>query len=117
VIVAVLDDLMFTSKIRGTAAHAGVQVMFARSRDAAIDAVRISHPTLVLIDLDNPRTDPIGIVTAVKADPEQPGPSVVGFVSHVHTDIIQAARAAGADDVIARSAFSQRLLEILQRGR
>jgi hypothetical protein len=31
VILAILDDLMFTSKIKGAAAHLGVPISFARS--------------------------------------------------------------------------------------
>ena len=37
VILAILDDLMFTSKIRSTAQHAGVTIAFARSSQAALD--------------------------------------------------------------------------------
>jgi hypothetical protein len=37
----------------------------------------------------------------------------LGFVSHVHTALIEAARAAGIDDVMARSAFAGNLAEIL----
>ena len=46
----------------------------------------------------------------------RPGDGVyptLGFVSHVHTDLISAARQAGADDVLARSAFAGNLADIL----
>jgi hypothetical protein len=35
----------------------------------------------------------------------------------VQTDLIEAARAAGVTDVVARSAFTMNLSEILERGR
>jgi hypothetical protein len=38
----------------------------------------------------------------------------LGFVSHVQTDTIAAAKAAGIDDVLARSAFADRLSDILR---
>jgi hypothetical protein len=39
----------------------------------------------------------------------------VGFVSHVRADLIDAARSAGVGEVLARSAFTARLAEILTR--
>jgi len=41
---------------------------------------------------------------------------VVGFVSHVQTETIAAARAAGIDEVMARSAFVARLATLLENG-
>ena len=66
--------------------------------------------------MNNPRTDPLGTVAQMKADPALAGIPTVGFVSHVQTDLIDAARRAGVDQVLARSAFTQLLPEILQRG-
>lgn len=114
-ILAVLDDLLFTSKIRAAATGVGVAVSFARSRDAALRAVREHAPALVILDLDNPRTDPVGIVAALKGDEATRHVPTLCFVSHVHASLIDSARAAGADDVMARSAFTQRLPELLGR--
>lgn len=113
-IVAVLDDLMFTSRIRAASEGLGVRVIFARSREAALAAVAEHEPSLVILDL-NGRADPLGVVAALQAR----GTSVptVGFVSHVQADLIDAARTAGVTDVLARSAFVQQLPDILARGR
>lgn len=75
-----------------------------------------SPPALVILDLDNPRTAPLDIVGAMKADQALASVPTVGFVSHVHTDVIDAARRAGVSDVLARSAFTQQLADILTRG-
>jgi PleD family two-component response regulator len=115
VILAILDDLMFTSKIKAAAAHLGVPISFARSSDAALAGMRGSPPKLVIVDLSNPRTDPLGTVGQMKAEPALSAIPIVGFASHVQTDVIEAARRAGVDDVLARSAFTQRLPEILAR--
>lgn len=115
VILAILDDLMFTSKIKGAATHLGVPISFARTSDAALAGMSTSPPKLVILDLNNPRTDPLGIVGKMKADPALSAVPIVGFASHVQTDVIEAARRAGVDDVLARSAFTQRLPEILAR--
>ena len=48
-VIAVVDDLMFSSKIRAAATAAGVTVQFARSRDAALAASREQRPALVVL--------------------------------------------------------------------
>jgi CheY-like chemotaxis protein len=115
VIIAIVEDLMFTSKIKTAASQLGVQVVFARSKDAALDEMRKTAPTRVIVDLNSPRTDPLGIVAAMKRDPSLAATPTIGFVSHVRTDIIDAARQAGVDEVMPRSAFTARLAEILSR--
>jgi PleD family two-component response regulator len=117
VILAILDDLMFSSKIRSAAHQAGVTVAFARSAHSALEQAGSLKPSLVILDLNNPRTNPIGIIAAMKADAALTGIRTVGYVSHVDADTIAAARGAGASEVLARSAFVTRLPEILAGGR
>ena len=114
-IIAVLDDLMFTSKIKTTAARLGVAVTFARSADAALDEMRRTTPSLVILDLNNVRTNPLAVVSSMKRDPALASVPTVGYASHVQTDVINAARQAGVGEVMARSAFTQQLADILRR--
>jgi CheY-like chemotaxis protein len=116
-ILALVDDLMFTSKIRSAAHQLGVAVTFARSADQALAEMRTNLPSLVIFDLNNPRTNPIGTVEAMKADSELAAIPTVGFVSHVQTALIEAARRAGVTEVLARSAFTEQLAEIVSRGK
>src|SRR3954452_19074041 len=113
-ILAVLDDLMFTSKIKTTASKLGVAVTFARSTDGALAEMRKSAPSLVILDLNNARTNPLGIVAAMKQEPALAAIPTVGYVSHVETDVSAAARAARVADGLAPSAFKQPVPEILQ---
>ena len=112
-ILAVLDDLMFTSRIRTAAGQLGVAVTFARSADAALAEMRKAPPSLLILDLNNPRTNPLAIVAGMKADAALASIPTVGYASHVQTDVIDAARQAGVDLVLARSAFTQHLAQIL----
>ncbi len=114
-ILAVLDDLMFSSKIKTAANQLGVDLRFSRSVDGALETMRKTPTAMVIFDLDNERIGPLAIVAAMKQDPALASISTVGFASHVHTDVINAARAAGVGDVLARSAFSQQIGEILTR--
>src|SRR5262245_42050054 len=111
-ILAIVDDLMFASKIKTAANQLGVPVVFARSKEAALDEMRKGAPTRVIFDLNSARTDPLGIVGAMKQDPALASLPTIGFVSHVRADIINAARQAGVDEVMARSACKEELAEI-----
>lgn len=112
-ILAVLDDLMFTSKIKTTAKQLGVAVAFARSADAALNEMRTSQPSLVIFDLNNTRTNPLAVVSAMKKDPALASIPTVGYASHVQVEVIDAARRAGVGNVMARSAFTAQLADIL----
>ena len=112
-VLALVDDLMFRSKIKSAATQAGADVKFFGTRDGALNAMRDAPPALVILDLNNPRADPIGIVTTMKSEPSLASVPTLGYVSHVDTATIDAARAAGVDEVLARSAFTMRLAEII----
>ena len=112
-ILALVDDLMFRSKIKSAAQQAGVAVTFAGSRDAALAAMRANSPALVIFDLNNLRGDPLGTLAEMKQDAALATIPTVGYVSHVDVNTIDAARAAGVGDVLARSAFTARLAELV----
>lgn len=116
VILAILDDLLFTSKIRSAAHHAGATVSVARSAANALAQMQADVPALVILDLNNPRTDPLGVIAAMKADRRLAQVPTVGFVSHVDGATIDAARAAGVGTVLARSAFVTQLPALLASG-
>jgi PleD family two-component response regulator len=112
-ILCVLDDLLFSVKISTAAKSLGADVYFERTPGMAAARAREKQPSLVIFDLNSARLNPLGVVAELKADASTRGIRTLGFVSHVHTDIIEAARQAGIDEVLARSAFTQRLGEIL----
>jgi PleD family two-component response regulator len=114
-VLAVVDDLMFASKIRSTASQLGIQLAFARSSGDALAAMRKDKPSVVILDLNNPRTDPLGIVAAMQRDPALAAIPTVGYASHVDAALIATARQTGVAEVLARSAFTTRLAEILSR--
>ncbi len=115
-ILVAVDDLLFSSKIRTTAKQAGVAVTFVRTPAEIVEQARAVRPALVIFDLNCAKCAPIETIAAIKRDPDLSAIRTIGFVSHVDTDVIDAARQAGADDVMARSAFAGSLAEILLAG-
>jgi DNA-binding NarL/FixJ family response regulator len=105
-IAAFVDDLLFRSKIRAVASHTGAAVSFLR----APDDPALAEAAMAIVDLDGPAA--VATVSALRA--AWPALRVVGFVSHVHAERIRDARAAGATEVMARSAFVNALPELLR---
>jgi DNA-binding NarL/FixJ family response regulator len=112
-VLAAVDDFLFRSKIRAVAKHVGVDVQFAQTADEILTQARALKPGLVIIDLNSAKADPIATITALRANPETASVRTIGFASHVHVDLIDAARRAGADQVLPRSAFAMNLADIL----
>jgi CheY-like chemotaxis protein len=112
-VIAVVDDLFFASKIRGTAEQAGVSVSFARTSGAVLDAARRDQPGLIICDLHSQKTDPIELAKLLKADEQLRSIPLLGFFSHVQIELQNQAVQAGFDQVLPRSAFTRHLAEIL----
>jgi DNA-binding NarL/FixJ family response regulator len=108
-VVALMDDLFFQMKLAETAKHLGVEVKVATTADALMPLLD-SPPKLLIVDL-NSRSQPIAAIERLRA--AKNGVRVVGFLSHVQTDLAARARAAGCDEVMPRSAFTQNLAAIL----
>ncbi|HVF41752.1 MAG TPA: hypothetical protein VM936_02005 [Pyrinomonadaceae bacterium] len=112
-VVAAVSDMIFASKIRGTAEALNVTVDFARSEDSLFDAAKTDVPSLVILDLHAERPDPFAAAARLKADEQLRGVPIVAFFSHVEVELRRRALEAGIDHVLPRSAFTARLPEIL----
>jgi CheY-like chemotaxis protein len=113
-ILAVLDDLFFTVKINEAAKRAGVPVEFVKSAKDALNKAQ-AHPPAIILDLNCASLDPLKLIEHLKSTAALKGIRLIGFVSHVQAELIQKAREAGCDIVLARSAFSKNLPQILKR--
>jgi CheY-like chemotaxis protein len=112
-VLCVVDDLMFSVKISTAAKARGAPIFFERNPETVVARIREKQPSLVIFDLNSAKLRPLDAIAALKADPELRLIPTLGYVSHVQTDVIEAARRAGIDQVLARSAFTERLAEIL----
>ena len=112
-ILAAVDDFLFRSKIRAVAKHVNAEVQFAQTQEDILAQARAAKPSLLIVDLNSQKGDPVATIAALKADAALAGIRTIGFASHVHVDLINAARRAGADEVLARSQFAGTLAEIL----
>ncbi|MDB5319891.1 MAG: hypothetical protein JWN40_1522 [Phycisphaerales bacterium] len=94
---------MFVSKVTATARALGVAVQVVRD-----PAQLPQQGGRLLVDLNQ-----AGAIEAAAAWKSAAGGQVIGFVSHVDTDTIERARAAGLDQVLPRSRFTATLEQII----
>jgi PleD family two-component response regulator len=114
-ILAVVEDLLFTVKISDAAKRAGLDVEFVKSERDVIEKATSEKPLLIILDLNFSAVQPLKLISKVKSNGEMKQISVIGYLSHVQGELKQQAQDAGANIVMARSAFSQNLQQILKR--
>ena len=113
-VLAVMTDLFFSDKVMDTAKRFGMTVEIVRDHDVALEKIR-EKPSVVVLDLNCDAADPIGLIQAIKSNPETRRISTIGFVSHVQTELKLKAQQSGCDMVVARSVFAQNLPDIFRR--
>jgi CheY-like chemotaxis protein len=113
-ILAVVDDLFFSVKISDAAKRTGLEVDFVKSEKDAVEKAK-EKPLLIILDLNINALSPLKLIGKLKGSSELKSISILGFISHVQGELKQQAQDAGANMVMARSAFSQNLQQILRR--
>jgi PleD family two-component response regulator len=114
-VIAAVEDLLFRSKISETASSLGIEAAFPRNPRRLLEALRESPPDLLVLDLNSTRFEPLALLQTMKSEEATEDVPTVGFLSHVQKDLAVAARDAGCDRVVARSAFTRDLPKILAR--
>ena len=111
--VLLTQDLIFSTKVTSTARALGLEVTAVADLVRAAELCRDKRLGCVFIDLGVPNLDITAAVaqlrSAVGAVP------TVAYGSHVDKDRLDAARAAGCDEVLPRSRFSAELPALLRR--
>src|ERR1700719_3416610 len=119
--IILIDDLFFQAKLLETARLTGISLETVATGEQLLKAAAANPAALVIVDL-NARQGPLDAVEQLckenlpGVNSNGPGNSrrVIGFLSHVQTELAERARAAGCQDVMPRSKFTQNLAEILR---
>ena len=107
-------DLIFTTKVRGTAEALGYRILVASDESLVTSLIERWHPRVVFVDLTAGELASPGALIAYQ---KLAGPDVwfVAFGPHVEADALDAAKAAGCQVVMPRSKFSAELPELMRR--
>jgi CheY-like chemotaxis protein len=108
----ICQDLMFMSKVTGTASSLGLHIETAGTIGQGLTKAAAGGYACVIIDLS---LQPLAIGDLTKILPGSPPPPVIAFGAHVDTVRLDEARLAGCREVLPRSQFNAKLPEILQR--
>jgi DNA-binding NarL/FixJ family response regulator len=114
IILSLVDDMFFSSKIESTAKLVGVraiQVFDPRQLEKALEG---PPPRMIILDLGSKTCAPLEILRRIKADARFSRIAIVGFLSHVRHELGREAREAGCNQVMPRSAFAANLSIILE---
>jgi hypothetical protein len=117
VILYCCADLLWASKIKGTADALAIPCRPARNREM-IDARLADSPVkAVIVDLDagEAAAAVMARLRGPDADDRTRNLTVIAFGSHVEVGALQAARAAGADSVMTRGTLHASLPDVLRR--
>jgi CheY-like chemotaxis protein len=113
-VLVVVTDLFFGTRIAETARGLGIEVR-ACGPERALETARATEPALAIVDL-TAAGDPAAAIAALRGDPVTAAVPVVAFYPHVETALRDRAVAAGATQVMPRSAFNARLAALLRVG-
>ena len=106
-------DLIFTSKVTGTARALGHQVITAGNVALVSALLERWSPEVVFVDLSaGDLVVPTALLAYKALAPTSP---FVAFGAHVDTATLAAASAAGCDPVLPRSRFTAELPDLIRR--
>lgn len=114
-ILAVVEDLFFVVKINDAAKRSGFACEFLKSAQEVLDRARQEPPLMIIVDLNARSVKPVELIARLRAEEPLKKVSIIAFVSHVEAELKNRAQSAGASMVLARSAFSTNLPQILKR--
>jgi hypothetical protein len=109
-LVYVVRDLLFVSKIREGAEPLGVPVQGVRDVETLPAAA--ANARLVVLDLSLPQS--MRALELLASDPATAGIPTVGFVGHERRDVMETAKALGCGQVMAKGEFAQKLGGLLR---
>lgn len=110
-------DLLWATRIKATAESLGIAARPVRSLDMLEARLADSEPRALLLDLEAPDAA-LAMLTRLRgpaATDRDRAIRTLAWSPHVHRDLMQQAKSAGADEVMARGAFDHNLPEILRR--
>ncbi len=108
-ILAIVEDLLFRSKLETMAAQLGTPLTIAADAGPALRPG--SAWSRVLIDLNLSRGDALAVIRDLRA--AHPDVPVIGYYSHIQNELQRQALEAGCTRVLPRSAFVQQLQSLL----
>ncbi len=108
------NDLMIASQVEGAAERCGTRLKVVASTEALAQKCQADEVMLVLVDLGFAGLDLKELISSVEVA-RSARPTIIAFGPHVHANRLEAARAAGCDEVMSRGALCAQIDDLLRR--
>ena len=110
-------DLVWATRIKALANDLGIAARPVRNLDMLNARLAEGGVSGIVVDLDAPEIalQIIARLKGTEASDEERAVRVLAWGPHVHKELFQQARDAGADEVMTRGAFDHAIAEILTR--
>ena len=118
-VLALIDDLLFGSRLQGSLAAAGHDVELISDEPALrerIAAAPAPHDTVLVVDLTSEQLDGTSLLEALAGEGRLAAlGGTLGFFAHVDTDVRERAEEAGFDLVVPRSRIAREAPTLVER--
>ena len=110
-LLALVDDLLFRSRLDASARHLGIAPRLIRDSEALQCALAEQPWSLLLVDLNLASGCALESIRIARTHtPQLP---IIGFCAHVQTELPAQAVAAGCTEVLSHGQLIQRLPDLL----
>ena len=108
-VIGLLSDLLFRSKIKEACYKADIDVVFCRSEDSFKGALLREGKKVVFVDIEAGLIEPARIAEMVTNAGVH---RVIGYLPHVEVSLRNVAIEAGIEEIYPRSKFVEKLTEL-----
>ena len=119
-IIAIVKDLFFISKIKETAEQLDKKVFFIKNNDELNNFFNKNNNTtnnenidLIIIDLNFNEINSLETIQKMKNNNNLKNKKIIGYCSHVQTELMNKAKELGIE-VMPRSLFTEKLAYIIK---
>ena len=112
-IVALVKDLFFISKIKESALHLNKNIFFIKNYNELNDLFdNNNNIDLIIVDLNFNEIKPLETIQKIKYNKELKNKKIIAYCSHVETELMNKAKEFGIE-VMPRSLFTKKLKDLL----
>ena len=111
-VLALVDDLFWRTKIDHAVKSASSPVVFISDPSELDGAADPSSVGVLLVDLAL-RKEPFSAIQKLKKSAKTKEIPVIGYYEHVRKDLLEKGKAAGCDEVLPRSSFSEKMGDLV----
>jgi len=113
-IVALVKDLLFISKIKETISQLNKNILFIKNYNELNDFFDKINKNidLIIIDLNFNQIKPLETIKEIKNNETLKNKRIIAYCSHIQTDLMNKAKEFGIE-VMPRSLFTKKLMNLL----